>query len=345
MVQRTPAWRLKQAGFTLLETLVVIGMIGVLVGILVPATMKVRVSAIRLRCENNLRQFGLAMHSYAGAHEGFPSGVTYSMGWDKGTPTGTIHLWSAYLLPHLDQRGVADRYDFAKPFFANTTAITTDLSVFQCPATPEQNRTTTVKNWSLSKAYGISQLAVLDKFLTTPSVTMAAGDYASYVKVHDDWKLYLSYPPGAPDLVGVLGQPPFSTADDNKALLAGGEIAFTSKPTRPSEVTDGLSYTVLLIEDAGKPQVWSAGQLVAPGDVLGGAGWADPGGLFYLRGDIESGCLINCNNTNNIFSFHPGGANFLFADGSARFLSTSTSLKTVVALLTAKSGDIPGNDW
>src|SRR5216683_413290 len=80
----------KTGGFSLIETLVVLAIIGVLVGILVPAIMKVRVSAVRLQCENNLRQSGLAMQGYVSANGGFPPSVAYSMGWDKGSPTGTI---------------------------------------------------------------------------------------------------------------------------------------------------------------------------------------------------------------------------------------------------------------
>jgi prepilin-type N-terminal cleavage/methylation domain-containing protein/prepilin-type processing-associated H-X9-DG protein len=334
-----------RSAFTLIESLVVIAISGVLIGILVPAVMKARASAVRLQCENNLRQVSLAMHNYVSQNGGFPSSVTYSLGWDKGSPTGTVHLWSVYLLPYLDQQGVGRAYDFDKPFFANTTAIATPLGVFECPATPEANRSTTVRNWMPSTAYGIPSLAALDQFLTTPSVIMAAGDYAAYAKVHDDWKLYLGYPPDAEDLVGVLAQPPYPSADDVKALLAGGKIPLTSRSTRPNEVTDGLSNTILLIEDAGKPQRWQLGQVVDPGDVVAGAGWADPAGYFFLKGDINSGCLINCLNDRSIYSFHTNGANFAFSDGSVRFLSTSISLKTLVALLTAKSGDVPGSDW
>jgi type II secretory pathway pseudopilin PulG len=334
-----------RSGITLIETLVLIAIIGVVIGILLPAIVKARTSAVRLQCENNLRQLGLAMQSYVSTNGGFPSSITYSMGWANGSPTGTIHLWSPYLLPYIDQATVAHNYDFNKAFYSNRLAITTQLSIFQCPATPHQNRVSTVLSWSLSKAYGIPALAAKDKFLSASSVTMAAGDYTSYLKVHDDWKLVLGYSVDTPDLVGVLGQPPLLSDADTEALLAGRNIPVTSRSTRPSEVSDGLSNTVLLIEDAGKPQVWQAGQLISSGDVQGGAGWADPGGAFYLRGDIESGCLVNCNNVNGIYSFHSQGAAFAFADGATRFLSTSISPRTMVALLTAKSGDIPGNDW
>jgi prepilin-type processing-associated H-X9-DG protein len=339
-----PSSRIRRAAFTMIESLVLIAIIGVLIGTLVPAVMKARAAAVRIQCENNLRQVSLAMHNYVGQNGAFPSGVTYSLDWNNGSPTGTIHFWSVYLLPYLDQQDVGRFYDFDKPFFENTTAIAMPLSVFQCPATPDPNRTTTVHNWAPSTAYGLPFLAPVDPFLTAPSVTMAAGDYASYAKVSDDWKLYLDYPPESEDLVGVLGQPPYPSANDVAALLAGRKIPLTARSTRPNEVTDGLSNTILLIEDAGKPQRWQLGRLVDPRDVVSGAGWADPGGYFFLTGDIESGCMINCLNDRSIYSFHPDGANFAFADGSVRFFSKSISLKTLVALLTAKSGDFPG-DW
>jgi prepilin-type processing-associated H-X9-DG protein/prepilin-type N-terminal cleavage/methylation domain-containing protein len=337
-------YRRKSAGFSLLELLVVIAIMSTLIAFLIPAVMRARLASDRLKCENNMRQIALAMQNYASVNGSFPPPKSYSLGWDNGSPTGTIHLWSAYLLPYLDQQPVADIYDFKKAFFGNTTAIATRLAVFQCPSAPP-DRSSTVNDWKPSTVFGNPSYTVFDPFLTCPSVTMAAGDYACYLKVQDDWKLYLSYPPGTPDLVGVLVQEPDPTPEQTQALLAGGEIPYTAKFTLPSEVTDGLSNTILLIEDAGKPQFWQRGKLMNPEDVLIGAGWADPGGILYLQGDIDSGCLINCNNRANIYSFHSGGANFAFADGSVRFLSNSISLKTLVALLTAKSGDFPGSDW
>src|ERR1700693_5582000 len=121
-------------GFSLIELLVVIAIINVLVGLLLAGVMSARQSAERLKCQNNMKQIGLAMHNYASFNGGFPPLVSYSLGWNNSLPTGTIHLWSAYLLPHVDQQPVADRYDFTKPFFANTEAIATPLAIFYCPA-------------------------------------------------------------------------------------------------------------------------------------------------------------------------------------------------------------------
>jgi prepilin-type N-terminal cleavage/methylation domain-containing protein/prepilin-type processing-associated H-X9-DG protein len=337
----------KHAGFTLIETLVVIAILGVLVGILVPAVMKMRVSAARVECQNNFRQTALATQHYVSAQGGFPPLVAYSLGWKKkGSPSGSIHFWTAYLLPYLDQNTLTDKYDFDQPFFANTAVIATPVKVFQCPATPERDRVAVVSQWTPSHAFGVKALAVVDKFLKSSGpVKMAASDVGSYNKVSNEWKLALGYPSDAPDLVGVMAAAPYLTKTQVRELLAGGTIPLQFPLTRPGDVTDGLSNSVLVVECAGGPQKWQAGQLVDPGDDAVGAGWADPGAAFTIRGDINASCLMNCSNKDAIYSFHPGGANFAFADGSARFLSSNISLRTLVALLTAKSGDVPGNDW
>jgi prepilin-type N-terminal cleavage/methylation domain-containing protein/prepilin-type processing-associated H-X9-DG protein len=341
----TVSARTKVTGFSLIELLVVIAIIGTIIGITLPAVMKVRARAASLQCQHNLRQLGLAFQNYTSVNGGFPPSVSYSLGWKNGMPTGTVHLWSVYLLPFLDQQPLVNIYDFNVAFFDNATAIATPLRVLQCPSAPMPDRTTTVANWVPSTAFGIAGFAAYDPFLSKLSVTMAAGDYATYPKVADDWKVYLNYPAVGPDLVGVLMEPPLPSSEATTALLAGGSIPLAEKSTAPSEVTDGLSNTILVIEDGGRPQLWVAGTLASASDMMHGAGWADPGAFLYLQGDINAACLINCNNNASIYSFHVGGGNFAFADGSTRFLSSSTSLPTIVALLTAKSGDFPGGDW
>src|SRR5215468_8264059 len=109
----------RRTGFTLVEVLIVIAIMATLIGILIPAVMKARAAATRAQCQNNLKQLGLAMHNYVSTQGGFPPSVSYSMRWADGVPTGTVHLWSAYLLPWLDQQPVSDIYAFDKPFFAN----------------------------------------------------------------------------------------------------------------------------------------------------------------------------------------------------------------------------------
>jgi prepilin-type processing-associated H-X9-DG protein len=156
----------------------------------------------------------------------------------------------------------------------------------------------------------------------------------------------LAYPAGAPALTPVLATPPYPSPGQIAYWFAGGAIPVQAALRKPSEITDGLSNSILLIEEGGRPQLWASGKLAGPAAVVRYSGWADPGGEFgVLQGDVLNETLINYTNQSGIYAFHPAGANFPFADGSVRFLSATTSARTVVALLTCSADDVPGTDY
>jgi len=284
----------QQCAFTLIELLVVIAIIGVLIGLLLPAVQKVRESAARTECQNNLKQIGLALHSYHNEHKAFPPS-------DTNTPN-KAHSWVAFILPYMEQIGIYNRYRFQNDWFdlKNQKAVSKQIALLYCPSTP------------------IAPPRVDANYPSLP----ACSDYNVTMGV-------------AAGLVAVGLVPPTD--------LTG--VMTTNNPSRIASVTDGTSSTILVAEDAGRPQLyWSGGQLVPGGYAIGGA-WADRRGPLWLNGSSWDGsvpygpCALNCTNDNEVYAFHSQGANFLFADGSVHFIARGIDIRTMAAFFTRAGGE------
>lgn len=126
-----------QRAFTLVELLVVVAIIGILIGMLLPAVQQVREAARRTVCMNNISQLGLAIHNYEFAFERLPAGVTNNKGPIRTEEIGQHVGFLVELLPYIEQRGIAKNFDKSLGTYAkaNRPARGQRIALFNCPST------------------------------------------------------------------------------------------------------------------------------------------------------------------------------------------------------------------
>jgi prepilin-type N-terminal cleavage/methylation domain-containing protein/prepilin-type processing-associated H-X9-DG protein len=310
-------------GFTLIELLVVIAIIGLLIGLLLPAVLAARQAANRLYCVNNLKNLGLALHNYHGDWNTFPPGAVGPVGGLPQYDAWKQHGLGTYLLPFLEQKALADAYRWDVSWFdpPNQTVVNTQLAVFQCPSA-QPNR-------------------IADESLPTVTPprsepfngTAACSDYAGSSIV--DAGLV------AAGVLDSIGGP-----RDQKGNLEG--VFPANHATCLAGITDGSSNTIMMAECAGRPQLWHASSPV-PNKQLSGSAWASRN-VLWCRGATLNGsafyasCAINCTNDREVYSFHPNGANILFADARVQLVKSTIDIRVYARLVTRAGGEIISAD-
>jgi prepilin-type N-terminal cleavage/methylation domain-containing protein/prepilin-type processing-associated H-X9-DG protein len=296
-------------GFTLMELLVVLALFAVLLGLLLPAVQKVHEAAARLQCQHNLKQVGLALLQFENDHGRFPPGAVRGPYPPAGVRAPALHSCWPFLLPYLEQEALAGQYHWDVNSFdpLNGPVVAVQLKVLQCP-TSAPNRVVTAEY---------------------PGEGFEDGGEGACT----DYAPVLGASPGLADR-GLIGR-----ARNYRGVLAVNGMS------RLTDITDGMSTTLLVAEDAGRPQLWRAGQSI-PGEVSYGGPWASSLNGVLIAGASADGasalgpCAINCTNDHQPYSFHSGGANFLFADGSVHFLSDNLDLRVLAALATRAGREV-----
>ena len=341
----------RRQAFTLIELLVVIAIIAVLIGLLVPAVQKVREAANRMSCTNNLKQLGMATANYEStnlslppARVDAPAGYPVPAFGVAAPATGTLqHGPITFLLPYLEQEALFKQYNMGLTWSdpGNATAIATIVKTVVCPSAPDapQSRldtgnapgSTNAPRWSSAPtdyalANGVNGKLGFAPFSTIPPIpgydpTNGATDKNQYVGG--------ILPSGTISSFSTAMSPPFY-GDIGKKSLAG--------------ILDGTSNTVGFCEDAGRPFNYRTGN-VKSSSRSSGSGWADPDAEYWVDGFSTDGatslvpCTANCSNNNENFSFHTGGFNAVFLDGSVRFLKQSLTMAQVAAMISRAGGE------
>jgi len=304
----------RRRGFTLVELLVVIAVIGVLVALLLPAVQAAREAARRSDCQNHLKQLGLAVHNFEGTRKELPLAYT-----NQSLPGK--NNWVPFILPYLEQQNLVNGYDLTIDWWINPNRplVALRLPVLQCPSTPDPNR-------------------IQDKPETTPpNKTGAVGDYFTPAGVHPDINLVL---PTSEQV---------NTASDLRGVICWHSAANTQNTL--ASILDGTSNSIMVGECAGREDVWRR-RIKTPVNFTStpkvracGGAWATTDNAYEIgqrkAWDLAFGPIpgqVAINNSNEwghcFYSFHPGGANFLFADGSVRFLGETTNLRLLANLVT-----------
>jgi prepilin-type processing-associated H-X9-DG protein len=305
--------------FTSIELLVVIAIIAILIALLVPAVQKVREAAARTQCLNNLKQLGLALHGFHDANKTFPASGWTTAG--PGNPAGKAVGWRPLTLPYIEQENLQKLYDFNSDWWSGTnpTAAAVPVLTYQCPSVPQR---TTV----------LSAIAQPPRPAMTFANPIACTDYEAIMGVQP-----ASINPHLPAAL-------YTSANRFSVMLRNSQVRMT-------DVTDGTSNTIMVAECAARPLVYRlwASQPDPANSNNQGIGWADSEGAFSLDGassdGVQEGCGLTCSfainkkNDNEPFSFHSGGANFLFADGHVQFIRESIPLATMAALCTRGAGE------
>ncbi len=301
--------------FTLIELLVVIAIIGVLIALLLPAVQAAREASRRAQCLNNLKQIGLAMHNYHGVHDTFPPGyISNTMGnQPAGQEIGPGWGWGAMLLSNLEQSPLYHSANFSLPTSdpGSQTLRVAVLSVFLCPSNTGGTGPLTIKDGSGN---------VLVNDLSPGQYIAVAGQWEpEEFPAANNGVFYRNSRIGLRDIT-----------DGSSTTLMGGE--------RSQNVADATWVGMIPSGQACNNPSWPVQDCEASNVLVLGHTGPSPDETWI---DVPN---YNKAGADDFHSLHPGGCNFLFADGSIRFIKETINPQVFSFLATRAGGEVVSSD-
>jgi prepilin-type N-terminal cleavage/methylation domain-containing protein/prepilin-type processing-associated H-X9-DG protein len=344
----------RQRAFTLVELLVVITIIGILIALLLPAVQAAREAARRAQCVNNLKQIGLAIHNYHTVYDTFPPGAVEAYGNMPGSANDitTWNNWSgtAMLLPYLEQRNIYNAINFNiaalyPPAFtltyANTSMYDTRIASFLCPSDPEAGRIR-INNYHMCMGASTNDLSNnTNGFFSNlvsygmRSITDGTSSTIAYAEVivgatnngnttRQNGVVDATLPNGSHLANAFTNQPLVLSAlqaCNDRWKTSTSANSFTNRGgERWGWGTTGVSMFVTIVTPNSKQYPWRSCR------------------------DQCSGCGADAAQVSNATSFHPGGVNACFGDGSVRFIKDTVSMNIWWSLGTRGQGEIVSAD-